>query len=165
MHIPPYHKKRVWQFFLLGTFLGTIIGYMILLFMHAKMYEHLLTEHIELQTEARELKRNNELLLLDKEKLQKTATITVQSIEVHLLNSESFRFDRLMIHQLNDYIKEELSDIIGKEVTDVGENSELFMSIVEKSQFTIDEFTYTFEVEKIVIAEIIQLYLVVKFAP
>jgi|SRR5690625_812501 len=164
MHIPPYYKKRSWQIFLIGVFAGSIVAYLIFTFMYGKMYANMLADYTELQDRHGELERQNETLLRDKEQLQQEKEYTVQSIQIHYINGKQFRFDRLTIHQLNTLIKEELKDIIGKEVKGVADNSELIRTIVEKNNFTIDDISYAFEIRRMVITEQLQLDLHVKFA-
>src|SRR5690625_1447069 len=164
MHIPPYYKKRTWQIFLIGVFAGSIVAYIIFTFMYGKMYANILTDYIELQDQYGELERQNETLLRDKEQLQIEKEFTIQSIHIHYVNGKQFRFDRLTTHQLNSLIKEELKDVIGKDVKSIADNSELIRSIIEKYDFTIKEINYSFEIKKMVISEQLQLDLHVKFA-
>ncbi len=165
MHIPPYIKKRSWQLFLLGIFTGSIIAYLILIFMYGKMYANLLTETIELRAENQQLVRQNEALLRDKEKLEQENEWFIQSIDVRFTNSNEFRFDKLTTHQLSSQIKDELQDTIGKDVKTVAENSDLIESLIEKSTFEVDDLAYAFVVKKMVFSEQMVLELEIKFAP
>lgn len=165
MHIPPYHKRRSWQIFILGLLMGSLIAYFVLVFMYGKMYEAILTENIALQAEVRELTQQNEALVNDKEKLQAKSTLTVQTITIHFINEKQFRFDQLIVHQLNDLIKQELRDIIGKDVRTVSESSQLLISLIENKKYTVDDLSYHFIVRKLTIAEEMTLDLEVKFAP
>lgn len=56
MHIPPYHKKKSWQRFFVGTFFGGVIAYCILLYMYGSMYENLLKQNLELHSQVSTLK-------------------------------------------------------------------------------------------------------------
>lgn len=164
MHVPPYHKKRSWQIFAVGVFAGSIVAYLVLIFMYGEMYANLLTEMTELKAEKQQLERQNEALLRDKEQLQEETEWIVQSIDINFTNSRDFRFDRLTAHQLAGQIKDELKEIIGKDVQSVAENSELIESLIEKSVFTIDELSYSFEIKKMVFSEQITIELHIKFA-
>src|SRR5699024_3912322 len=103
MHVPPYHKKRSFQVFLLGMFVVSIIAYIILAFMYGKMYENILTYNMKLQSTVEELERRNEALLADKQSLEKR-NLTVQSVEINFSNTEDLRMDRLILPQLEDLI-------------------------------------------------------------
>lgn len=132
--------------------------------MYGEMYANLLTEMSEIKAEKQQLERQNEALLRDKEQLQIENEWIIQSINVNFINSRDFRFDRLTAHQLAEQIKEELKDIIGKDVRTVAENSELIESLIEKGVFTIDELSYSFAIKKIVFSEQVTLELQIKFA-
>jgi|SRR5699024_3909628 len=164
MHVPPYYRKRSWQLFLVGVVGGTIIAYLIFILMYGKLYGDLLIERTELETELKDLQRQNETLLLDKEQLQREQGLTVQTIDIHFVNGKQFRFDRLTIHQLSSLIKDELEDIIGRDVTTVAESSTLMINLIEKNTFEIDDISYSFTIEKLVIAENMEINLHVKFA-
>src|SRR5699024_9661142 len=162
MHIPPYHRKRNWQIFAIGLLTGTIIAYLIFIFMYGKLYGDAITNLTELEAEVKDLQRQNETLLDDKEKLQLEQQFTVQTIEINFTNSKQFRFDRLTAHQLNSLIKDELQDIIGKDVKSVAENSELMTNLIEKNTYTIDDISYVFTIKKIIISENVVLHLQIR---
>jgi|SRR5690625_3773230 len=162
MHIPPYHKKRTWQIFFLGTFAGAIVSYVIIMFMYGKMYENILVEQSELQTKYNEVKAQNEALLEDKEKLEEKSNFTINSIDVDFLNDKQLKLDRLSAHQFENMVKEELHYIIGKEVKSISDNDNLLISVIENKTYTLDDKSYNIEVKKISIAEKIKLTLIVK---
>lgn len=164
MHIPPYHRKRNWQIFAIGLLAGAIIAYIIFIFMYGKLYGDAITNLTELETEVKDLQRQNETLLDDKEKLQLEQKFTVQTIEVLFTNSKQFRFDRLTTHQLNSLMKDDLQDIVGKDVKSVAENSELIINLIEKNTYTIDDISYVFTIKKLIISESVILHLQIRFA-
>lgn len=158
MHVSPYHKKRTIQIFLLGMLAGAVIAYIVLIFMYGKMYENLMTENIKLSSEIQDLERRNEALLQDKESLEERNFI-IQSIEIEFSNAEELRMDRLMIHQLENLIKNEIDQIIGKEIDSVADNDELLITVIENKTFTIDDLSYEFEVVKMSITERLRITL------
>lgn len=158
MHVSPYHKKRTVQLFLLGMLAGAVIAYIVLIFMYGKMYESLMAENIKLSSEIQDLKRRNEALLQDKESLEERNFI-IQSIEIEFSNAEELRMDRLMIHQLENLIKNEIDQIIGKEIDSVADNDELLITVIENKTFTIDDLSYEFEVVKMSITEKLRITL------
>lgn len=154
MHIPPYHKRKSWQHFFVGVFAGAVIAYCIVLFMYGTMYEQLLANNLELQSQLTEIKSQNDALLQDKKDLNEKSKepITVNKIEVIFTNAEQLRLDRLIIHQLEDMIKEEINHIIGQDINIVAESDKLLLSTIENKAFSIDDFTYYFEVLKLTIS-------------
>lgn len=159
MHIPPYYRKESWQRFLSGCFIGAVIAYCIFLFMYGSMYERLFEENIRIQSELTELKKQNDALLQDKKDLnaKSNEAITVDKIEVNITNSEEIRLDRLIIHQLEDMVKQEFDHIIGEDVTVVAESDELLLTAIENKEFTIDDFTYSFEVHMLTISDEVKI--------
>lgn len=166
MHIPPYHKKRCWQCIFIGMFIGAIIAYCIFLFMHGKMYEEIYENNLDLNADVKELKSQNEALLKDKETTDQKAkeSMTVDKIEVYMMNSKQLRLDRLIIHQLEEMVKEEINHIIGQDIMVVSDADELLQSTIENKAYKIDDFIYQLEIEKLTISPIVKITLKVKIA-
>lgn len=159
MHFTPFYKKRTYQTFIIGMFVGSLIGYVLLLYMHGKMYEELLMEQVELKTKISELENQNEALLDDKEEMEEQSTAIVTSIQIQFTNDKALKFDRLISLQLEDVIKNELANIIGKSIQSVSESDDLLITVIENKTFTIDDQSYQFEVKKITFSEQIKLSL------
>ena len=154
MHIPPYHKKPSWQLFFAGAFIGGIIAYFILIYMYGTMYEELLVENLELSSQVNDLKEQNAALLQDKEDLSEKSEepLTINSISVTIVDGERLKLDRLIEHQLEEMVKEQISHIIGQEISIIDKSDQLLQSTIENKGFTIDDFTYYFEVKKLTIS-------------
>src|SRR5699024_1468934 len=167
MYIPPHFKRRTGQLFLLGVFTGAVISYALFAYMHGRMYEDLLADHLALQAEVTELTDQNQALLQDKQDLSEKSKehVTVQSIDISFLNPKELKLDRLMIHQLNEIIRREIGHIIGQDIATLSENDQLLVSTIENKIITLDEFTYRFEVTKLTIAQKVRMTLSVKLAP
>lgn len=161
MHVPPYHKQKSWQRFLVGGFIGAIIAYIIFVYMHGTMYEKLYEENVHLKSEITELKNQNEALLQDKKDLdeKQNEETTVEDIELHIANKDELEMDRLLVHQLEEEIQETLEDVIGQEVRLVGASNRLLISTLEKQTYSVDEVTYQFRVTQLIISENVQLTL------
>lgn len=162
MHFSPYHKKRSWQIFSVGVICGAIIAYVIFTFMNGKMVENKLLENIQLQTKVDELERQNYVLQQDKKHLQAESKYAVETIDIEYVNSEQLKLDRLITHQFDVLLKEELNEIIGNEVENIANVNQLFISLIENKQYTIDDLTYEFEVQKLFVSETLKLLLYVK---
>lgn len=154
MHIPPYHKKATWQRFFIGAVIGAIISYGIYLYIYGSLYEQLLEENLEIEAELTELENQNEALTQDKEDLdEKTQQpITVETIEINITNESELRLDRLIVHQLEELIKEEINHLIGQNVAIIDESSQLLRSSVENKGFSVDDFTYYFDITQLTIS-------------
>jgi len=132
--------------------------------MYGKMYENVITENIQLHSNLMEIEKRNEALLADKENLEEERSLTIQSVDIQFSNEEDLRIDRLISHQLEDLIKSEVNQVIGREIDSVAENDDLLIRLIENKTFTIDDFSYQFEVEKLSITERIRLTLRAKLA-
>jgi hypothetical protein len=154
MHIPPYHRKSTWQRFFVGAFFGSIISYFILIYMYGTMYEERLAENMELASELRELKIQNEALLKDKEDLDEKSRepLSVSSIAITINEGEQLKIDRLIEIQLEEMIIEEVNHLVGQEITVIDKIDQLLMSSIENKGFTIEDITYYFEINKLTIA-------------
>jgi|SRR5690625_5072901 len=164
MHIPPYHKKRSWQILLVGILIGSIVAYIVFAFMYGKMYENLLTKNVQMKSKLTELERQNEALLQDKEDLEEKKHHTIQTLQIDFSNSEELQLDRLIIHELEDLIKQEIGYIIGKDIQSLSDHDDLLITVIENKVVTIDDFSYQFEVQKLFISEKLKVLLKIKLA-
>jgi hypothetical protein len=166
MHIPPYYKLKSWQRFIIGVVTGSVIAYAIFIFMYGSMYEKLYEENLDLQSKVSELQSHNDSLLQDmKDSDEKSKQqFTVERIDVFIMNQTELRLDRLIVYQLDHMIKGEINHMIGKDIRVISESDQLLLSTIENKAFTIDDFTYYFEVKRLVISDTIKLVLYAKIS-
>lgn len=166
MHIPPYYKKKSWQHFMIGACTGALIAYSIIMFMYGAMYENLHEKNMFLQTKVNELKNHNDSLLADKQESdeQNKALLTIDNIEVNIVNQKELRLDRLIVHQLNEMVKQELNHLIGQDIKIVSKSDQLLLSTIENKAFSIDDFTYFFEIKRLTISDTIKLTIYAKIS-
>lgn len=159
MHIPPYHRNRKWQYIIVGVFFGGVIAYCTFIFMYGLMYERLLEENYDLKAEVNEIKSQNDVLLQDKKSMDEKVNepITVNKIEITIANEKELKFDRLIAHQFEELIKEEINHLIGQDIEDVADSDKLLISTIENKAFTIDDFTYYFDIEQLMITKTIKV--------
>lgn len=161
MHFPRYHHKKSWQRFFLGLITGIIISYVIILYMYGAMYEQLVEKNLKLHGEVTELEDLYESLLQDREDEDEARRMQsiVETIEITITNHKELKLDRLLIHQFSELIKAELKHIIGMDLSVLAASDQLLISTIEKKAFTIDDFTYYFDVEKLIISQTVKLQL------
>lgn len=164
MHFPRYHEKKSWQRFFLGFFTGVVITYAIIMYMYGSMYEQLFEKNLTLSSQVVELEDLYESLLQDKEEEESKKRLTVETIEIMISNKDELKLDRLIIHQFSEMIKEEVKHIIGQDLSILAESDQLLISTVENKAFSIDDFTYYFEVEKLIISQTVKLHLIAKIS-
>lgn len=150
MHFPPYHRNKSWQYFFVGIFVGSLIGYLVLLYMYGTMYEELLSRNFQLQEEIIDLREQNDVLLESQE--ERSGEPTVDEIDIIISNPELMKDDSLIVSQLKTLIKEEISHLIGTEIEIISSSDELLISSIENKAFTLDDMTYHFTITRLTIA-------------
>ncbi|WP_010532402.1 sporulation membrane protein YtrI [Lentibacillus jeotgali] len=158
MHIPPYFKKKAFQRFLAGAFAGAVVAYLMFVYMHGSMYGQLLEENRDLKSEVTELENQNEALLEDNENLDEKSKepVKVETIEITIINEEDLP-DSLIIHDLEELIKEEIVHIVGKDVSIISESDGLLRATIENKDFTVDDFAYQFTVDTLIIHNTVKI--------
>lgn len=159
MHIPPYHKKPSWQRFLVGAAIGAILSYIVIMYMYGSQYEKLIANNYELQAQVTKVKAQNEALLKDKEDLSEKSnqSLTVQDIEVEITNGADLKLDRLITFQLEEMIKAAIYSIIGEKIEVVAASDNLLESTIENKGFTVDDFTYYFDITKLAFTQTVKI--------
>ncbi|MBU5265584.1 sporulation membrane protein YtrI [Virgibacillus proomii] len=159
MHIPPYHKKVTWQRFFVGAMAGAVMAYCILIYMYGTMYEALLIENHELNNKVSQLRSQNESLLEDNDELNERSAkqVSIESISLSIENAETLRMDRLIAGKLEELVQEELKHVIGKDLTIIAESDRLLISTVENKTFTVEDFSYTLSIRKLIISNNIKI--------
>lgn len=159
MHIPPYHRKTVWQRFFVGALIGGVIAYCVFAYMYNSMYERMVEYNLELKSQVTELKNQNEALLEDKEDLDEKnkEKLTVESIEVTIANDKELKLSHLVVYQMEELIKEEVQQVIGQDLSVVSESDQLLTSTIENKEFALEDFHYHFTVSRLTIAQTIKI--------
>ncbi|MYL34133.1 hypothetical protein GLW08_07720 [Pontibacillus yanchengensis] len=159
MHIPPYYKKRNWQRFLAGVFLGGIIAYAVFLFMYGTYVERWIKENMELREDINDLEEQYSMLSEDKKELdeKQKEKIKIHSVEIIFLNEKKLlsqhTIDRLTVYKLRELTKEQLPDLVGKSITSLSENVSLLYTSIENKRYKIDDLLYELKVERIVLSQ------------
>src|SRR5690606_23275764 len=133
--------------------------YCILIYMYGTMYEELYEENLTLRTQLQELKNQNEALLQaqeDSEEKEK-AVLKINKIEVNISNAEDLLLDRLIVHELQRMIKHDLNHVIGQDVRTLSESTNLLIAAIENKSYTIENFTYKFEITQLTISHTLKL--------
>ncbi|WP_042146356.1 sporulation membrane protein YtrI [Paucisalibacillus sp. EB02] len=159
MHIPRYYRKPGWQRFLVGIFFGGLISYWVVLFMYGTMYERLLEENSKIQEKLNDAENKILALEKDKEDLNEKSKqkITIEEIDLVILNAKDLKIDKLLLHQLEGLVKEEIDDIIGRNIESIADSDSLLFSSIENKTFKVDDFTYYFEIERLIISPTVRI--------
>lgn len=155
MHIPPYYKRKAWQYVFVGMVIGGIVAYLVFIYMYGEMYEQLLEENIALEAELTDVKKQNKVLLEINEDLEKPSII--ETIKIDIINPKELKLDSLIVHQLIGLIKEEIDPLIGKPVQHLSDSGDLLIAAVENKRFKLNDLQYRFEVVKLFVSKQIKV--------
>src|SRR5699024_654813 len=125
MQIPPFYKYKSYQIFILGALSGAIIAYIVLLYMHGKMYENVIVEQIELKMEIKKIRKQKEILIDDEEEMEAQADATVKGNKIKFENEKKLKFDRHSTLQIENMVKNELENVSEKTSQSVSESDDL----------------------------------------
>ncbi|MFC0522343.1 sporulation membrane protein YtrI [Pontibacillus salicampi] len=159
MHIPPYYKRRDWQRFLAGVFIGGIIAYACFLFMYGTYVENWIEKNLELHEKIRDLESTNEMLIQDKEELNKKQKdiIQVHAVDIQFSNEkkliEQHSIDKLTVFNLRRLVKEQTPDLIGQDTNSLYDNASLIYRAIEARTYKVDDLKYEMKVERLLISQ------------
>ncbi|MFC4388231.1 sporulation membrane protein YtrI [Gracilibacillus marinus] len=157
MHIPPLYKKPSWQRFLTGVALGSFIGYLLFLFMFGQMQEDWIEENLDLRKQLQELNQNYETLLENHRVLDEKANdaMEIKEIEITFTNLKILKIDtdRILIHQLDDSIRQEANQLLGKHMDEVESNLDLLIRAIENKTIAVEPYKFQANVTRVLISE------------
>jgi hypothetical protein len=151
MRIPPYYEKGSWQRFLAGGVFGGLLSWVIFAYMFG-VYQDTQITYISKQAEKIiKLEKDIEIWQEDYKKLnqENQKGLTIQEINVKLINSEKYKFDSFRTYELETKARQEISHLIAKEISTIYQSEELIRKAIENKVFTIDEKDYRLEVRGI----------------
>ena len=159
MHVPRYHKKPGWQRFLVGMLFGALISYWVVIFMYGTMYQEKVIENSKLHEELNDAENRIQALEKDNEDLNEKSKqkIVIEEIELEILNAKELKIDMLLQNELESLVKEEIKDIIGKDLLMVAESDTLLLSSIENKSYKVDDFSYDFEIKRLIIAPTVRI--------
>ncbi|WP_407269170.1 sporulation membrane protein YtrI [Radiobacillus sp. PE A8.2] len=146
MHIPPYYKRASWQRFFVGTVVGAIVAYCVFVYMYGEFHERWVEENLELRSDYNDLKLNYDSLQESKQQLDEEAKkkITIETITISIDNKKQLKLDNdsLTAHQLVEQMKQQISDVIGRDILSLSENYKLLEAAIQNKIYKVDEFMY-----------------------
>ncbi|MDQ0224612.1 sporulation protein [Bacillus sp. 7586-K] len=150
MRIPPYYQQPSWQRFFSGVAIGAIISWIVFLFIYGVLQEKHRTIIDKQKVTIQDLEKDKELYQEEYSKINKEAQkkITVQAINVHLVNGEKYLFKDFRIKKIEDDVKDNLADLIAKDMESVYANYKLIENIVENKTHKVDGKDYKLKMTK-----------------
>ncbi|WP_078432353.1 sporulation membrane protein YtrI [Metabacillus halosaccharovorans] len=153
MRIPPHYQQPTWQRFFAGAAIGAIISWGVFLFIYGVNQEKHSTIINEQKQIIQELQNDNKIYKEEYTKLNKEAQkkLTIQEINVHLTNGDRFNFKEFRINIIENKIKEDLFDLVAKDIESVSSNQLLIERTIENRTFDIEGKKYHLEMIKLVL--------------
>ncbi|MFC5774659.1 sporulation membrane protein YtrI [Ectobacillus antri] len=151
MRIPPLYRFPLWRVAFASMVIGGIISWGIFLFVYGELQEKQQRLLLMQQNEINQLEKAYHHLMEDKQRSNEEIrkTLTVQDIQIEIINHDELRLDSLAVHSLTTDIKGELQNLLNKSVSTVADHKELLCKAIENKIYKRDEFLYRFEVRTI----------------
>lgn len=166
MRIPPLYRRPSWQRLFGGMVLGAIISWCIFLYIYGEWQEKLVTKIEEQTYTIEDLSQTNKSYYEEIQNLNKITQekLRVQKISVTLMNGERYQFTSLMTFMIEDQVKEDVSDVLAKDLESVYKTRKLMKKAVENKVYKIDDKQYRVEIEEMFIYTTLSIELKVSFA-
>lgn len=157
MRIPPYYRHPSWQRFFAGVVIGALISWGFFLY----TYGYLEEKHVEIiMKQKKTIQELNNEINIWREDVQKLndrneQLLTVQSIKIHIRNSERYKLDKMMEYDIKKHIEEDLADLMAKDIESVINTRDLITKTIENESFTIEDHTFKLKVSQLVISTVV----------
>ncbi|MGO4888698.1 sporulation membrane protein YtrI [Anaerobacillus sp. MEB173] len=164
MRVPPYYQRPGWQRFFAGVVIGMLIGWLFFLYNFGTVHEKLINQIKMQQLEIDELNRDIEILLSDKEKLNKEnqKKLTIQKIDVSFTNEKQLKLNELTLYELRKLAEDELSFLINNDIESASKTKEAMIRTIENKTFIIGDHHYQLKVEQLYLFTTLELYMKIK---
>lgn len=150
MKVPSSLSNR-WKLFLGGAAVGGILSWIIFLYIYGVFQEEQ-TKTLETQ-EAQIEKLTEDLRILTedqkKENEKNKQLLTIQEIEIEIVNHEKYNVDTLTTETLKTSIRDDLRHLLTQDIQSVANNKELLKKVIENKVYKYYDRVYRFEIETV----------------
>lgn len=165
MRIPPFYRRPSWQRFFSGMAIGGAISWCIFIYIfgvleekHTKLIGIQKQEIKDLQSEKKIWQ--DEYKEMNKRNIEK---LTIQKINVKIINSERYKLDSLSVLETEDSVKDDISMLIAKDMETAFKSKGLIKKIIENKLVTINDKRYKLNVKEMVIYTTLSVELEIHF--
>jgi hypothetical protein len=165
MRIPPLYRRPSWQRFFSGMAIGGAISWCIFIYIfgvleekHTKLIGIQKQEIKDLQSEKKIWQ--DEYKEMNKRNIEK---LTIQKINVKIINSERYKLDSLSVLETEDAVKDDISMLIAKDMETAFKSKGLIKKIIENKLVTINDKRYKLNVKEMVIYTTLSVELEIHF--
>jgi hypothetical protein len=150
MRVPTFLPNR-WKLFLGGAAVGGILSWIIFLYIYG-VFQEVQTKTLEKQ-QAIIKKLTNDLHVLiedqNKENEKNKKVLTIQEIEVEIVNHDKYNLDSLTVETLKTSIRDDLRHLLTQNIQSVANNKELLKKVIENKVYKYYDRVYRFEIETV----------------
>lgn len=157
---------REWRRLFVGMALGAIISWLIFLYIYGdwqEKYSKTIKEQREL---IRTLKKEKEIWQEDIQKLNKENEdkLTIQQINVKIINHEKYNLDLFSVHEFEEAIKEDIRTLLTKDIETAYKSRELIRRTIENRSFVAHDKRYRLQIKEVIYYTTLSIELNLQFA-
>jgi hypothetical protein len=164
MRIPPYHRDKTWQRFFAGMAVGAVISWLVFLQLFGILQEKQVRQIAKLKETIVDLQNDIQIwqqdyIQLNKENKKK---LTIQDIKINIINAEQYKLDSYTKFRIEENIRNDIDDLIAKDIETVYKNKELLKKTIENKTFEIDDRRYKVEISELFLFTTLSIQLKIK---
>lgn len=164
MRIPPFYHLPIWQRFFAGVAIGSVISWIIFLYIYGALQEDQTKLIRQQQEEIYDLNKSikiwqEEFKALNKQNEQQ---LTIQEIKVKIVNGSKYKLDSFSIFEIEDRIREDVSIMNAKDLETVFKSKDILKKMIENKVVKINDKRYKLEVKELVIYTTLSIQLMIQ---
>ncbi|MGG0719768.1 sporulation membrane protein YtrI [Robertmurraya massiliosenegalensis] len=152
MKIPSSHQFQEWRRLFAGMAIGALISWLIFLFIFGDWMEDYSMEIKLQEEEIKKLQGEKKIWQEDVEKINKEneEKLTIQTIEVKILNHERYKLDLFSVHEIEESAKEDIRTLLTQNIETAFKSRDLIRRAIENRTFKAHEKRYRLKIKEIV---------------
>ncbi|MFD2213675.1 sporulation membrane protein YtrI [Metabacillus endolithicus] len=165
MRIPPHYQQPSWQRFFAGAAIGAVISWGVFLFIFGVIQEEHSTIINKQKQTIQDLENDKKIYQDEYTKLNKKAQekLTVQEIKIKLTNGDRYLFKDFRITNIENSVKEDLKDVMAKDIESIVSNHLLIERIIENKPLKFDGKEYKLEMTKFMLTTTLYIEIKISF--
>jgi hypothetical protein len=165
MRIPPHYQQPSWQRFFAGAAIGAVISWGVFLFIFGVIQEEHSTIINKQKQTIQDLENDKKIYQEEYTKLNKKAQekLTVQEIKIKLTNGDRYLFKDFRITNIENSVKEDLKDVMAKDIESIVSNHLLIERIIENKPLKFDGKEYKLEMTKFMLTTTLYIEVEISF--
>ncbi|MEH6888685.1 sporulation membrane protein YtrI [Bacillus sp. JJ864] len=163
MKVPGSISNR-WKLFLGGAAAGGILSWIIFLYIYGVFQEEQTKTLEKQQTIIKKLTDDLHVLIEDqkKENEKNKKLLTIQEIEIEIVNHEKYNLDTLTVETLQTSIRDDLRHLLTQNIQSVANNKELLKKVIENKVYKYYDRVYRFEIETVSFDTLLEISVKIK---